>query len=207
MALKIKLHEGESTYKDDIERMVIDSAKELYDAVDDEEARDAVIHEWGEEFGLRGYAPFTYGYMIDPSLEYIAKIDDLDVYPDDLKAAEQAEKDGIRLIPYSEQPKKGFYQYYRFLDTPNNRKILQNISQGESKNEDAPWEPTVKKIKDLKKGEWFTLKPIEEPKESQVWELQGYDKSDRVYWAIRWSNINDCREFKGDKEVYTGFTF
>lgn len=71
----------------------------------------------------------------------------------------------------------------------------------------SDWKPTVKKIKDLKKGEWFTLKPIEEPKESQVWELQGYDPSDKMYWAIRWSNISDSRDFKGDREVYTDFTF
>lgn len=71
----------------------------------------------------------------------------------------------------------------------------------------AAWTPEIKKIKDLKKGEWFTLKPIEYPKESQVWSLEGYDRSTRKYWAVRWSDIGDSREFKGDKEVYTGFTF
>lgn len=70
------------------------------------------------------------------------------------------------------------------------------------------WQPTVKKVRDLKKGELFTLKPLEEPKESQVWDFQGYDRSDRTYWAIRWDNISVSREFtNGDKEVYTGFTF
>lgn len=75
------------------------------------------------------------------------------------------------------------------------------------KKEDAAWEPTVKKIKDLKKDEFFTLKPIEYPKESQVWVFDGYDRSDRTYCAIKFSDIGDSRCFKGDKEVYTGFTF
>ncbi|MBR4407755.1 MAG: hypothetical protein IKT27_05525 [Clostridia bacterium] len=77
----------------------------------------------------------------------------------------------------------------------------------EHKNEDAAWEPTVKKIKNLKKDEFFTLKPIEYPKESQVWVFDGYDRSDRTYCAIKFSDIGDSYCFKGDKEVYTGFTF
>jgi len=75
------------------------------------------------------------------------------------------------------------------------------------KKEDAPWEPTIKKIKDLKKDEFFTLKPIEYPKESQVWVFDGYDRYDKTYCAIKFSDIGDSRCFKGDKEVYTGFTF
>lgn len=71
----------------------------------------------------------------------------------------------------------------------------------------SDWQPTVKKIKDLKKDEFFTLKPIEEPKESQVWVFDGYNRSDRTYCAIKFSDISDSRCFKGDKEVYTGFTF
>lgn len=75
------------------------------------------------------------------------------------------------------------------------------------KTEDAPWEPTVKKIRDLKKGEFFTLKPIEYPKESQVWVMDFYDKHDREYCASKFSDIGAGKGFKGDKEVYTGFTF
>ena len=86
-------------------------------------------------------------------------------------------------------------------------KIKVHESAVSKKKEDAPWEPTVKKIKDLKKDEFFTLKPIEYPKESQVWVFGGYDRSDRTYCAIKYSDIGDSRCFKGDKEVYTGFTF
>lgn len=39
------------------------------------------------------------------------------------------------------------------------------------------------KLKDLKPGEFFTLKPIEEPKESQVYIRAEYDRTERKYWA------------------------
>lgn len=89
--------------------------------------------------------------------------------------------------------------------------LLGNYTEtlGESKKkEDAAWEPPAPvKIKTLKKDDLFTLKPIENPKESQVWCFQGYDRTDRTYWAIRWDNISVSREFKGDKDVYTEFNF
>lgn len=63
------------------------------------------------------------------------------------------------------------------------------------------------KIKDLKKGEYFTLKQIDEPKESQVYVRGEYDKSERKYECYKWDDVNNTRFYKGDKEVYTGFTF
>lgn len=35
------------------------------------------------------------------------------------------------------------------------------------------------KLKDIKKGEYFTLKPIAEPKESQVYIKEEYDRSEK----------------------------
>jgi hypothetical protein len=63
------------------------------------------------------------------------------------------------------------------------------------------------KLKELKKGDWFTLKNIPEPKENQVWIKDEYDRSSNKYLCIRWSDISDSREVSGDKEVYTEFTF
>lgn len=63
------------------------------------------------------------------------------------------------------------------------------------------------KIKDLKKGEYFTLKQIDEPKESQVYVRGEYDKSELKYECYKWDDVNNTRFYKGDKEVYTGFTF
>ena len=63
------------------------------------------------------------------------------------------------------------------------------------------------KIKDLKRGEFFTLKPIEEPKESQVYIRGEYDRSERKYWVQKFSDIGDGKYLDGNRTVYTDFTF
>ena len=63
------------------------------------------------------------------------------------------------------------------------------------------------KIYELKKGEYFTIKPIAEPKESQVFVYDGYNRCDKKYVGIKFSDICSCREFKKDTEVYTDFIF
>lgn len=62
-------------------------------------------------------------------------------------------------------------------------------------------------IKELKKGEYFTIKPIENPKESQVYIRDEYDRADKKYCCIKFSDISVSRMFDGNKEVYTDFTF
>lgn len=63
------------------------------------------------------------------------------------------------------------------------------------------------KLKDLKKGEYFTIKQIENPKENQVYIRGEYDRSDRKYCCGKFSDISASRLFDGNKEVYTDFTF
>ena len=65
--------------------------------------------------------------------------------------------------------------------------------------------PTI--IKSLKRGEYFTLRPIAEPKESQVFIRGEYDQAEKKYECIKFSNMCETRYFKGDKEVYTDFIF
>ena len=62
-------------------------------------------------------------------------------------------------------------------------------------------------MKELKPGEWFTLKPIQNPRESQVYIRSDYDRSERKYWATKWSDIGDGKFIDGDREVYTDFEF
>lgn len=62
-------------------------------------------------------------------------------------------------------------------------------------------------VKDLKKGEYFTIKMVENPKESQVYIRGEYDRSEKKYCCGKFSDISESRMFKGDKEVYTEFTF
>ena len=62
-------------------------------------------------------------------------------------------------------------------------------------------------MKELKKGELFTLKPIANPRESQVFIRSDYDRSERKYWATKWTDIGDGKYIAGDREVYTDFEF
>ena len=62
-------------------------------------------------------------------------------------------------------------------------------------------------VKELKRGEMFTLRPIEEPRESQVFIRGEYDRSERKYWCDRFSDISDGKFLSGTKEVYQDFVF
>ena len=62
-------------------------------------------------------------------------------------------------------------------------------------------------IKELKKGEFFTLKPIAEPKESQVYIRGEYDRSEKKYECYKFNDMNAFRYYKGEKEIYTDFVF
>jgi len=64
-------------------------------------------------------------------------------------------------------------------------------------------------LRDVKPEGWFTLSPIEYPKENQVWikERNGYDRASKTYACQNWGNVNYERFFKGDKIVYQEFIF
>lgn len=63
------------------------------------------------------------------------------------------------------------------------------------------------KLKDLKKGEYFTLKPIENPTEKQVFIRGEYDRTEKKYECGRFDDISYTRYLSGKTEVYTDFTF
>lgn len=62
-------------------------------------------------------------------------------------------------------------------------------------------------IKDLKKGDFFTIKDIAEPKASQVWVKFQWDCSLHAWECIRFDDINRCKYLSPDTLVYTDFTF
>ena len=62
-------------------------------------------------------------------------------------------------------------------------------------------------LKDLKKGEWFTLKPIEEPNEMQVYVKDDYYRPEKVFICYKYGDVCYSRDFKGDRKVYTDFIF
>ncbi len=63
------------------------------------------------------------------------------------------------------------------------------------------------KVKDLKKGDYFTLKPCPNPRESQVYVRGDYDRCEKGYSATRFSDINFEIFLKGDREVFVDFIF
>lgn len=63
------------------------------------------------------------------------------------------------------------------------------------------------KIKDLKKGEFFTLKDVREPKESQVYVRGDYIREVKKYSCYKFNDICDERLLRGDLSVYNDFIF
>ena len=108
--------------EDRIQEMLIREAEE--DGLTVEEIKQTLVEDWGVG-GDRGYGIFV--SADSKFLEHIERIDELNVYDGDLEAGEQAEKDGIKLIPLEENPKEYPYNCYRFVDTEENRKALEKI--------------------------------------------------------------------------------
>lgn len=61
-------------------------------------------------------------------------------------------------------------------------------------------------LKNVKQGDFFTLKPIPEPNEKQVWIKGGYNRSDRDYTCERYDGGGE-RFFKANRKVYVDFYF
>lgn len=63
------------------------------------------------------------------------------------------------------------------------------------------------KIKELKKGDFFTKKPLEYPKDSQVWIRGEYDRSAKKYECHRFDDVNTFCYLSGAREVYNDMIF
>ena len=63
------------------------------------------------------------------------------------------------------------------------------------------------KLKTLKLGQFFTLKPIEYPNESQVYIREEYDRESKKYFCVKFSDTNHFRMIDGSKDVYIDFIF
>lgn len=62
-------------------------------------------------------------------------------------------------------------------------------------------------LKSLKNGEYFTLKDIPQPKDSQVWVKGEWDKWDKEWICYKFSDISNGKGFPGNKMVYVDFIF
>ena len=63
------------------------------------------------------------------------------------------------------------------------------------------------KVKDLKRGAWFTLRPVPYPTDRQVYIRGEYDRSAKRYSCGRCDDISYSRLLKPDTEVYTDFIY
>lgn len=62
-------------------------------------------------------------------------------------------------------------------------------------------------LKDVKNGDYFTLRPVEEPKDSQVYVRGDYCREEKKYEVYKFANIGDFRLLRGDRIVYVDFIF
>ena len=64
-------------------------------------------------------------------------------------------------------------------------------------------------VKELKKGDYFTRKSLEEKsaKPSQVYIRGDFDQSEKKYLCQKWDDISKSIMLKGDTEVYQDFIF
>jgi hypothetical protein len=63
-------------------------------------------------------------------------------------------------------------------------------------------------LRNVKRGEFFTLAPVPFPSMSRVYRREEYDASARAFYACKCSDVwGDWRTFKGARVVYVGFTF
>ena len=63
------------------------------------------------------------------------------------------------------------------------------------------------KLKDLKRGEYFTLLPISHPTEKTVLIKGDYNRSTKKYDCGRFYDISVSHQLNGDRAVYTDFIF
>ncbi len=63
------------------------------------------------------------------------------------------------------------------------------------------------KVRELKKGEYFTFMSVQYPSESIVWVRGEYDRETKRYIVYKFNDINKYRLVKGDMNVYQDFVF
>lgn len=69
-------------------------------------------------------------------------------------------------------------------------------------SENGVFETTMSNIKDC----FFTLRHIEEPKDTQVFEKSHFNQCDKTYTVINYAGTSE-KYLKGTRKVYINFTF
>ena len=95
-----------------------------------EEFIEEAIEEWGIENVNKGYEIFDFDGTGMLQIEEIGYTDAFN--GNDAEATEQAMRDGIKIIPIDELPKNFDRRYLGWIDTPENRKAIEEYCQNES---------------------------------------------------------------------------
>ena len=66
---------------------------------------------------------------------------------------------------------------------------------------------SMKALKDLKQGDYFTRKKIDYPSENQVFIRGEYDRASKKYICIRFSDVNSWIFLKGNTTVFDSDDF
>lgn len=64
----------------------------------------------------------------------------------------------------------------------------------------------MKTVNELKKGEYFTLKEIEYPKESQVYVRGDYDRGTKTYSCTKW-NASSMERRRSSRNLHSDLPF
>lgn len=62
-------------------------------------------------------------------------------------------------------------------------------------------------VKELRKGDFFTKKPVTNPKDNQVWIKGNYCRDIKKYECQNFDDMNKYCYLPGDKIIYTDFIF
>lgn len=62
-------------------------------------------------------------------------------------------------------------------------------------------------VKELKKGDFFTKKRLENPRASQVFIRGEYDRATKKYECVRFDDANSVSYLKGSAEIFTDLVF
>ena len=95
-----------------------------------EEFIEEAIEDWGIENVNKGYEIFDFDETGMLQIEEIGYTDAFN--GSDAEATEQAMRDGIKIIPIDELPKNFDRRYLGWIDTPENRKTIEEYCQNES---------------------------------------------------------------------------
>ena len=90
---------------------------------------ESIINEWTLENVNKGYDVFDFD---GTGMLQIEAIGDVDAFDIDEEAVEEAIADGIKIIPTYELPNNFDRNYLGWIDTPENRKAIEEYCMNES---------------------------------------------------------------------------